>query len=430
MYDMKKIFVFGLLALFLVGILGAVESDSSTTTEVCAGEGENVYDMSEKGPTSCCGGLILDKCVGECAPSILGTCVKCRDENAACTPEDIPCCEGLIKVPMAFEDEDGRCVAATCGSICRPCGNGICDDNENRCNCPEDCQEKWNIGHPCFKNSQCKSNFCLFNPPEIETGVCTELEIDSQIKETESESGNQNQGELTQSQIKNIIQTRNRLRIQAQTGECPENCTCTGSTTKCQLNEGKEIVIQAGKSGNTIVQVKGVDMSTKVTLYKADETIYGVFKNNETKAVRILPDEIKDKIKQRTRARLENQTIELDEEGIYQVRAQKRARLFFLIPVREKVRAQINSETGEIIRVRNSWWGFLASDVEEEEPYCDAIGTKSEGWYQYDELIKYDTCEGCYAVCSAIGTKSEGWYSSCTNELIKWEVCEDITTGI
>ena len=37
---------------------------------------------------------------------------------------------------------DGNCVAAVpCGSICRPCGNGICDANENICNCPEDCKE-------------------------------------------------------------------------------------------------------------------------------------------------------------------------------------------------------------------------------------------------------------------------------------------------
>lgn len=171
---------------------------------------------------------------------------------------------------------------------------------------------------------------------------------------------------LTQAQIKNIIKAKNKLRIQAQIGECPENCTCTGSVTKCQINGGREMTIRTGKSGNTIVQVKGVNMSTQVTLYKSDGKVYGVFKNNETKIVKVLPDGVKEKIRQRIRAKLENHNITLDENGTYQVQAQKKARLFFLIPVREKVRAQINSETGDIIKIRNPWWGFLARDVKED----------------------------------------------------------------
>ncbi len=63
---------------------------------------------------------------------------ECRDENYQCSIEDIACCAGLVEVPMAGM-ENGTCIAATCGSICRPCGNGICEDNENACNCPEDC---------------------------------------------------------------------------------------------------------------------------------------------------------------------------------------------------------------------------------------------------------------------------------------------------
>jgi len=195
---------------------------------------------------------------------------------------------------------------------------------------------------------------------------------------TENEEGKDAQGNqiseqnqariLTQAQIQKIRQIRNRIRVQAQEGECPENCTCTGSTTKCQLRNGtREMTVMAGESGNIIMQVKGVDASTKVALYKAeDEKLYGVFKNNETRTINFLPDEIKEKIRERIKARLENQTIELDEDGVYQVQTRKRARLFFIIPVRATVRAEVNSETGEIIRVRNPWWGFLARDEVEE----------------------------------------------------------------
>ena len=126
------------------------------------------------------------------------------------------------------------------------------------------------------------------------------------------------------------------------------------------------MTVTAGRSGNIIFQVKGVNASTNVTLYKSEGKVYGIFKNNKTRAINFLPDQVKEKIKNKIKARLENQTIELDENGIYQIQGRKKARLFFLFPVREKIRAQIDSETGEIIKIRNPWWGFLARDIVEE----------------------------------------------------------------
>ena len=171
---------------------------------------------------------------------------------------------------------------------------------------------------------------------------------------------------LTKQQVINIIRARNRLRIN-QT-ECPDNCTCTGSTIKCPLEDGgRNMTVIAGKSGNIIVQVKKVNMSTNVTLYKSNKTLYGVFKNNETRTIKVFPDHVQEKIREKIKARLQNQTIELDEDGMYQVQGRKKARLFFIFPVRERVTMQIDSETGEVIKIRNPWWGFLARDTEEEE---------------------------------------------------------------
>ena len=61
-------------------------------------------------------------------------------------------------------------------------------------------------------------------------------------------------------------------------------------------------------------------------------------------------------------------------------------------------------------------------------PECEAIGTKSEGWYDSctGKLIKWDNCDGCFAVCKAVGTRSEGWYSSCDGELITWDNCREV----
>ena len=63
---------------------------------------------------------------------------------------------------------------------------------------------------------------------------------------------------------------------------------------------------------------------------------------------------------------LEDENITLTEDGYYQVQAKKKARLFWIVPVKEKVHTQIDAETGEVIKTRYSWWGFLARDVRED----------------------------------------------------------------
>ena len=65
----------------------------------------------------------------------------CMNEDDECTVKDIDCCDGLKKALLIYEKENEECgVALPCGSICIPCGNGICDRRENKCNCPEDCE--------------------------------------------------------------------------------------------------------------------------------------------------------------------------------------------------------------------------------------------------------------------------------------------------
>ena len=51
------------------------------------------------------------------------------------------CCEGLVGRGVAEVRPDGTCARRTGWGICLPCGNGVCDPSENRCNCPEDCKK-------------------------------------------------------------------------------------------------------------------------------------------------------------------------------------------------------------------------------------------------------------------------------------------------
>ena len=151
---------------------------------------------------------------------------------------------------------------------------------------------------------------------------------------------------------------KERLQIYLNATECPNNCVCSGSTIRCLVNGQRTMTVIAGRSGNIIIQVKGVNATTNVTLYKADGKLYGKF-DNETKRIHD-PEQIQEKIRQRKQKWWEEHNITLDEDGYYRVQSKKKARLFFLIPVREKVRTQIDAETGEIIKIRNHWWGVLA----------------------------------------------------------------------
>ncbi|OGJ12555.1 hypothetical protein A3K82_00045 [Candidatus Pacearchaeota archaeon RBG_19FT_COMBO_34_9] len=206
-------------------------------------------------------------------------------------------------------------------------------------------------------------------------GEETELEIQSRIRER---AGNQ----LTDEQIRRIFTYRNRIKNQyANQSECPNNCTCTGSATKCWLEDGtREMTVTAGESGNVIIQVKGVDGTTKVTLYKTEDgKLYAVSKDNETKRIKLLPDQVQEKIREKLQRQLENGEIVLNEQGIYEYRAQKRARLFFIFSVRERVQAELDPETGKLIQVRNPWWGFLAKDEKAEPVLGASCGTVTPG---------------------------------------------------
>lgn len=203
----------------------------------------------------------------------------------------------------------------------------------------------------------------------------TEEEVQNKIRERIN-------GKLTDEQIQKIFTHRNRIKNRyANQSDCPENCTCTGSVVKCMLPDGtREMTVTAGKSGNVIIQIKGVNVSTNVTLYKANGKIYAVNKNNETKRIKLLPDQVRERIRERLARQLENENITLNEDGTYNYQAVKKAKLFFLIPVKVKVMGELNSETGKIIKVRNSWWAFLAKDDESEEIVGASCGTVTPGY--------------------------------------------------
>lgn len=212
------------------------------------------------------------------------------------------------------------------------------------------------------------------NENEIEDENETDSEIQNKVRE-------RSENKFTDEQIKKIFTTRNKIKTAAANGECPEKCTCMGSVTKCFLANGtREMTIFAGNSGNVIIQVKGINATTNITLYKSnDGKIYAVSKDNETIIIKMLPDQVREKIRERLARQLGNESIFLDENGTYQYQAEKKAKLFFIFPINVSVQAEINPETGEVLKLKNPWWSFLAQDDKEEQIVGASCGTVTPG---------------------------------------------------
>lgn len=167
---------------------------------------------------------------------------------------------------------------------------------------------------------------------------------------------------MTLEQARELLQERNQLRIHANLTNVPVNCTRAGSTLKCTLNGTRTMTVTAGKSGNVIVQVKGVNMSTNVTLFKSiNGTVYGIF-GNQTKIVR-MPDAIRERIQERLQANVQNESMHLGEDGNYSVNATKQVKFLGIFPASEKVQMKINAQNGDVLAQHNPWWAFLASNV-------------------------------------------------------------------
>lgn len=186
-------------------------------------------------------------------------------------------------------------------------------------------------------------------------------------------------GNLTKEQIKEAIHEKNRIKFEERTRQkCLDGCVCTGVVMKCELEDGTRQMTVYAQSGNIIIVTKSVNASATVELYKSNKTLIGLFKNNETKEIKITPEQIKEKIGEKYNAKLQDEEIQLNENG-YKYKAKKYAKLFGLFPIKEKVEWEIDPETGLIRRTKTSWWGFLAKDEKQQLVSGASCGTVTPG---------------------------------------------------
>ena len=142
---MKTLFLMVAVAFVLIQC-GSESTDQDTETAHPDGSFEDgVYHCCAPGEgTACCDGYEQGMCF-----KFGGIYEQCIEAGETVSGKVICalCCDGLAEVsdlivsedPVAADPDGCAWNAPVDLLLCLPCGNGICDDKENRCNCPSDC---------------------------------------------------------------------------------------------------------------------------------------------------------------------------------------------------------------------------------------------------------------------------------------------------
>ncbi len=144
---------------------------------------------------------------------------------------------------------------------------------------------------------------------------------------------------------------------------------------------GERIMIQEKENKQLRLEVGGVGVDCDCNLTQErvqNKTKLKVKLNNGRNAeVKVMPNVASEKALERLRLKncveTEGCMIELKEVGsgensrlAYEVERERDSRVFGLFKARMKVRAQVDAESGEVIKVGKPWWAFLASEPKEE----------------------------------------------------------------
>ena len=264
-----------------------------------------------------CGNGVCDKdyenecnCPEDCSTA-------CRDQNYECTTDDIPCCSGLKEVLLTYEDKGGECFAPVpCGSICIPCGDGICEDTrlENRCNCPEDCKVCPQWTPP--SNDWCKDGEII--PGYTDKNGC-------------------------QGPPKCVLPTAQKkpIKVEISTSE---------GITNISIEKIEEDIVLIKEGKTSIKTSKKLLIQERKLLM---ETSQG------DKEIKMMPSEASEiAINQ---LKLKDYEIELKDVGkpVYEVVGNKEVKLIGLFRIKMKIKSQIDTETGDIEEIEKPWWSFL-----------------------------------------------------------------------
>jgi len=142
---------------------------------------------------------------------------------------------------------------------------------------------------------------------------------------------------------------------------------------------GQQIMLQTKANNRVQLRVNSVSANCGLNLTQKQvqnkTKLEAKLSNGRNAEVKVMPDVASEKALVRLRMSncVEGEcNIELKEVGqgenmklAYEMKTQKRAKFLGLFGMGMNVEAQVDAESGEVIRARKPWWAFLASEAEE-----------------------------------------------------------------
>lgn len=161
------------------------------------------------------------------------------------------------------------------------------------------------------------------------------------------------------------------------------------------VSEGQRVQLQAGEhigengqqmrirqEANNQMRLEVGGRSANTSMKMNQEMVNGQTKlstqlsNGRNAEIKVMPDKASETALERLRLKncveSEGCSIELKEVGVgdgaklaYEVKTQRKSRFLGLFGADMQVQAQVDAETGEVLKVNKPWWAFLASEPTE-----------------------------------------------------------------
>ncbi|MGY4884906.1 MAG: hypothetical protein ACP5NZ_04985 [Nanobdellota archaeon] len=158
--------------------------------------------------------------------------------------------------------------------------------------------------------------------------------------------------------------------------EEPQLYTAQVNTQTMNQGEESQLRVQTNTQAGTTLQSGNSEAKTSMKMSQGEDgKAYAELSNGMNAEIKVMPDTASQRALEVLGAKCEETgcKIELKEVGkgeetkaAYEVQAKKQVKVLGLFKSQMNTQAQVNAETGEVIKTRNAWWGFLASKKSSE----------------------------------------------------------------
>jgi hypothetical protein len=181
---------------------------------------------------------------------------------------------------------------------------------------------------------------------------------------SQGENSGQGDGSENATQAKDMIQERVKIR-----------------DGNYETSDGKQVQVQVRENNQMELSSGGMKAQTSMKLMNEGEEsqlmVKATLSNGRNAEIKVMPDAAGEtaltRLKLKTCAEENGCSIELKEVGkgddikpAYEVKTQRQSRVLGLFKANMDVQAQVDAETGELLKVKKPWWAFLASEPQEE----------------------------------------------------------------